>query len=417
MGKVVTSAEMRSVVEANLAGYIEQTTESYARLFNKSPSFCTYYTHDPITSMTDVNLGGAIQLIGQESPLKYDRINDFPLYGIGEADLTAAYEETQGIVQNGVRGESYILPSTIEPVENDFFVIDYLESRLVFRVVACHPDRIEGKAFYKIEYILDPSDYRQLDRQTSGKYNFELSTIGTGANPIIEEDTAILLRETEVLLSFYSKAYWRSFYDRNSASLLLRDSFFPRPVHDLAVNMFVSRNDVISSDGYLKARSIIPYNYNSRGDFEDLVYTKTYYWLAEKGGLSPTKPRDLSPNIQLACMRPTSASSPFFGEFAIEGYLESFPSNAGEYSIGGIDFRSKLVAKEFDDLKSIRGLARRTLHVEGFNDEDHLAISEFNTLLNDESLLHTRDDMYWLLPIIIHRGKRFSFEARRRELP
>ena len=124
MGQVVTSAEMRRVVDANLKGYIEQATGSYARLFGKSPTFVTYYARDPLTSMTDVNLGGAIQLIGPESPIKYQIIHDFPIYGVSEADASSAYEELQGVVSNNVRGEAYVLPGTIAPSENDFFIID-----------------------------------------------------------------------------------------------------------------------------------------------------------------------------------------------------------------------------------------------------------------------------------------------------
>ena len=115
MGQVVTSAEMRRVVDANLQSYIAQATTNYARLFGKSPTFVTYYSADADASMTDVNLGGAIQLIGPESPIRYQVIHDFPIYGVSEADVSSAYSELQGVVTDSVRGEAYCLPGTIEP--------------------------------------------------------------------------------------------------------------------------------------------------------------------------------------------------------------------------------------------------------------------------------------------------------------
>ena len=259
MGQVVTSAEMRRVVDANLKGYIEQATGSYARLFGKSPTFVTYYTRDPLTSMADVNLGGAIQLIGPESPIKYQIIHDFPIYGVSEADASSAYEELQGVVSNNVRGEAYVLPGTIAPNENDFFIIDYLDARILFRAVSVNPDRIEGKSFYKLEYILDPSDPMQLGRQTNASFTFELATVGTGANPLIETDVAVLLREMEVLEEYHREAYWRAFYDRGSGALLLR-SGFPGPVHDRSVDMFVRRNSLLGGQGYMKSRTVRPPN-------------------------------------------------------------------------------------------------------------------------------------------------------------
>ena len=190
MGQVVTSAEMRRVVDANLQSYIEQGTQHYARLFGKSPTFVTYYAQDPDASMVDVNLGGAIQLVGPESPIRYQVIHDFPIYGVSEADVSSAYEELQGIVSSNIRGEAYCLPGTIEPNENDFFVIDHLKTKLVFRALTTNPDRIEGRSFFKIEYALDPSDPLALARQVDKSFTFELSTVGTGGNPLIGDARA-----------------------------------------------------------------------------------------------------------------------------------------------------------------------------------------------------------------------------------
>ena len=394
MGQVVTSAEMRRVVDANLKGYIEQATGSYARLFGKSPTFVTYYARDPLTSMADVNLGGAIQLVGPESPIKYQIIHDFPIYGVSEADASSAYEEMQGVVSNNVRGEAYVLPGTIEPNENDF--------------VNVSPDRIEGKSFYKLEYILDPSDPLQLGRQTNASFTFELATVGTGANPLIETDVAVLLREMEVLEEYHREAYWRAFYDRGTGALLLR-SGFPGPVHDRSVDMFVRRNGLLGGQGYMKSRTVQPPQYADRGMFDDGVYPQTMYWAAEKGGVKPdAKPLGC---VMMAPATPPSPASPFFAEFAVSGYTEALPAPTG-VEIGGSGFMDKVMAADYNDGRALRSLARRCLQADGFPSDQREALRLFNSALNDSSLLDDRPDQFWLMPIVLMRAKRFRDVAR-----
>lgn len=408
MGQVVTSAEMRRVVDANLKGYIEQATGSYARLFGKSPTFVTYYARDPLTSMADVNLGGAIQLIGPESPIKYQIIHDFPIYGVSEADASSAYEELQGVVSNNVRGEAYVLPGTIAPNENDFFIIDYLDARILFRAVNVNPDRIEGKSFYKLEYILDPSDPMQLGRQTNASFTFELATVGTGANPLIETDVAVLLREMEVLEEYHREAYWRAFYDRGSGALLLR-SGFPGPVHDRSVDMFVRRNSLLGGQGYMKSRTVQPPQYADRGMFDDGVYPQTMYWAAEKGGVRADSPP--LGCVMLAPATPPSPASPFFAEFAVSGYTEALPAPTGT-AIGGTGFVDKTMAGDYDDGRPLRTLARRCLRSDGFPTDQREALRLFNAALNDSFLLEDRPDQFWLMPIVLMRAKRFRDAAR-----
>ena len=245
MGQIISSADMRGVVDANLKSYIAQATEHYARLFNKSPTFVTYYAQNYDSSYADVNLGGAIQLIGPESPIRYTVIKDFPIYGVSEADVSSAYDELKGVVSDSIRGEAFILPGTIEPSENDYFVIDFLDTKLVFRAISANPDRIEGQSFFKVTYSLDPANLEDLTKQVDSSYIFELATIGTGASPLIEADTAVVLREMEVLINSHKDSYWRAFYDRSSGVLMMKAEELP--IHDYAVNLCIKRNAGLST--------------------------------------------------------------------------------------------------------------------------------------------------------------------------
>ena len=413
MGQVVTSAEMRRVVDANLQSYIEQGTQHYARLFGKSPTFVTYYAQDPDASMVDVNLGGAIQLVGPESPIRYQVIHDFPIYGVSEADVSAAYEELQGIVSSNIRGEAYCLPGTIEPNENDFFVIDHLKTKLVFRALMTNPDRIEGRSFFKIEYALDPSDPLALARQVDRSFTFELSTVGTGGNPLIETDVAVLLREMEVLEEAHRVSYWRAFYDRSSGTLLQRPGY-DQPIHDRAVDLFVRRNNLLGGSGYMKSRTVQVHEYMDRGVFEDTVYPQLVYRAAERG----VWPGATSVITSLAVRRavPTSPASPFFADYALTGYYEAMPARGIEDEwIGSPTMAQEIDAKSFDDTEPLVALAKRCLHPEGFPTDQREALREFNSLLNDDRLVVCRKHQFWLMPVVLMRAKRFRDVARATE--
>jgi hypothetical protein len=411
MGQVVTSAEMRRVVDANLKSYIEQGTAKYARLFGKSPTFVTYYAVDPDASMADVNLGGAIQLIGPESPVKYQIIHDFPIYGVSEADVSSAYDELRGIVSEGVRGEAYVLPGTVEVQENDFFVIDFLDTKILFRALSTNPDRIEGRSFFKIEYALDPSDPLALAQQVDKSYTFELGSVGTGSNPLIETDVAVLLREMEVIEEQLRASYWRAFYDRSSGTLLLRSGPVGAPIHDRGVDAFVQRNSLLGGAGYMKSRTVQPHTYADRGVFDDVVYGQLIYRAAERNAWPGSA--DLINGITLAYAKPTAPSSPFFAEFAIDGYYESIPSRDNvDIWIGSTTFLAEIDAKNYVADTPLVALAKRCLQPDGLGTDRIAALRDFIVLMNDDSLMRDRSSQFWLMPIILMRAKHFRNAAR-----
>ena len=410
MGKVISTADMKRVVDANVQAYVEQVTGSYSRLFGRSPTFVTYYSQDLARSGADVNLGGAIEIIGPESPLRFKAVHDFPLYGVSQADVTAAYDETQGVVSESVGGDAHVLPGTLEPLENDFFVIEHLQTKLVFRVKAADADRIEGRSFFKVQYFLDHVSAEDVGRQVTGEYAFELANVGTDSAPLVELDTALLLRELEVLTEDLRRAYWRAFYDRSSGTLLLRDGF-DRPVHDRAVDLLVSRHDLLSGRGYLSSRHVRPAEYDDRGLFEDALYPLTVY--AQLEALVWEPEAETTNRFHLASSRPRSASSPFFADFAVDGYYEAVLAPTGGRALGGEDLIERTTARDFEDSRPLRALARRCLAGEFRADDQRAALRALCDGLNETALMRDRADAFWLAPVVLFEAARLAGHTQR----
>ena len=412
MGKVINTADMKRVVDANVRAYVEQVTGSFSRLFGRSPTFVTYYSQDLARGGADVNLGGVIEILGPESPLRFRAVHDFPVYGISEADVSQAYDDVQGVVAANVGGEAHILPGTIEPMENDLFVIQHLETQLVFRVKAADADRIEGKAYFKLQYFLDHLSPEDIGRQVTGEYAFELANVGTEHTPLVEMDTALILRETEELAERLRLAYWRAFYDRSSGTLVLRDGV-PSPVHDRAVDRLVSRHDLLSGRGYLGSRTVRPVEYGDRGMFDDSLYPLTVYAQLEAGRWEPTP--ETSNRVLLAETRPGSPSSPFFADFAVDGIREAMlapMSMPGGMFCGGEDLIPRTTAGNHDGVRPLRSLAGRVLGG-AFVPGDRDRLRAFTDALNDGGLMTDRQDAFWLVPIVLFEAARLAGRLQR----
>jgi hypothetical protein len=419
MGQIVTTAELQRFVAANVEAYITQATGPYSRLFAGAPTFVTYYSQDLARGSSDTNLGGSIEVVGPESALRYKAVFDFPIYGVPATDVTTAYDEIQGAVTSGIGGEAHLLPGTIQPYENDLFVIQYLETSLVFRVRSADPDRLEGKAFFRIGYFLDQASQESLSRQTTGEYQFEIAYLGTDASPIVERSSAIALREMAVVEEAVRAAYWRAFYNLDSSTLVLRNSPYANAVHDQALDMFVRRNDLLSTDAYLSSRVVVPPNYGDLGQFQDTVYPLTLYWVAERGeSWSPTVAANVVNRLGLFRLRPLTPASPFFADFAMDGYSEAVPSPVDDGMpavwVGGTSFLQNTTSGVLADATSYpaRLLVQQCLLGAYRGAPAASKISSLASALNNMALLTRRSDFFWLVPIALMEAKRLRRAAR-----
>lgn len=399
MAKVISTSEMRGVVEANQRAFISQATGAYARLFGRSPTFVSYYSQNAIKSTADINLGGTIDVVGPESPIQFDIINDFPIYGISESDVSSAYDEVRGIISDNLAGEAYILPGTIEPVENDFFTISFMETRLNFRVKQVDPDRLEGNSYYKIQYFLDVSDSADLDEQVVGSYDFELANMGTEFSPILEHDATLLLKEMSQVVDRLRSDYWKAFYSRSSGTVMLT-GVYDKDLHDRAVSIFIRRHNLLSGDGYMNARTVIVPDYADRGVYEFNIYPSTIYGMLEAGE------KDYSNACMFGNSRPVSPASPFFAEYN-SGYYEAIPLPLGspltDVAIGTASLISP-VEPTFST--PIRRIAWKVLF-DGYDVASLVSMKEFVEGINDRSMVTDRADFFWLLPVILLQAKRF----------
>ena len=135
----------------------------YYLFSSKKQTVCTYYNINMNESTFDPGIKTHYVNFGNESPLRFNKINKCFLYGISGGELNAALGD-YGIESSEVGGDCFTLPNVFEPYPNDFFSINYLDRDLLFKVLAVTPERLDnGAVFWKIEYKLDQHSFAEGD--------------------------------------------------------------------------------------------------------------------------------------------------------------------------------------------------------------------------------------------------------------
>lgn len=207
----------KQLVNDNIFLHEERINSQYSRFLESSPSYVTYYNINNIETTTDTGFGGVERILGANSPIRFNKVKDFPIYGLEQIVLSLD-DELQGL-DSSYEGEAIILPNTIKPLPNDMFTISYLSSEYIFMVTAVAYDTIRSKNFYKISFTVkslygEHKDH--LERQTIEKFNCLVDNIGTKEKVLLRDDDVdqlIALNEiyttvaNQYKLLFFNKKY------------------------------------------------------------------------------------------------------------------------------------------------------------------------------------------------------------------
>src|SRR5699024_10114260 len=96
-------------------------------------------------------------------------------------------ESTEHGLDSSYEGEAQILPNTIRPVPNSYFIINYLQDYYLFRVTGIQYDNVRADNFYTITFKLEDiaeEKINQLNIQCTEYYDCILQNIGTEKNCI-----------------------------------------------------------------------------------------------------------------------------------------------------------------------------------------------------------------------------------------
>ena len=270
MGTIIND---KNFLNENIFRFEKRLESQYTIFTDKTPTFVTYYHINDINSTTDTGLLNVDRIIGNESPLKYQEIKDFPIYGIDQIKLDLNDEE-EGLT-GSYEGEGIILPNTIKPLPNDLFTISYLDYRYLFMVTSMDYDTIKSNNYYKINFTLrsaDPTSIEELNNQVLEKYNCIFANIGTEDNCLIREDAYEQLVSLHKIYRLYVDKYMSMFYNKRYNSFLINMPNYV--VYDKFLSNFITKNKLLcEKDSYT---SIVLSN-EDYGEQFDTTYELSIY--------------------------------------------------------------------------------------------------------------------------------------------
>lgn len=254
----------------------ERLSSQYTRFLDSKPTFCTYYHINTKMSSVDKGTYDIENLINESSPIRYNKIENFPIYGIEQIQLDLDDGEFGYNIEYD--GEGIVLPNTIYPLTDDYFKIQYLGEKYLFRVISINYDTIKSNSFYKIGFTLkstNESDSHKIDNLVVDNYHCLFENIGTSDKCIIRDDNYFLLTKINNIIENLQDEYLNKYRDpRYNALMFLRASNMY--LYDAMLNKFCNSTKVFDK-GPKNTDTCLLYQEERTYfgmDFEDSIYDR-----------------------------------------------------------------------------------------------------------------------------------------------
>ena len=240
----------------------------------------TYYNIYDEDTTTSLGLETHYQLLGTDSPLRFDKIMNMILLGFSPLSPQDGNASTTQVRNYNLEGEAFVIPGTIMPKENDFFLVNHLHMNHLFRVTQVTQDGLNTDGSYRIAYKLfstNPNEIAWVDKQLHAEYQMDLQTIGgEDLTPVIGKEDYELRSRLIKMIDDMVENYIARFYDTTHNCFLLHLN--GQTLFDMCGNYFMARNSIMIRDN---ANGNIVLNENKCRDdrLDDLYQKSPYKWI------------------------------------------------------------------------------------------------------------------------------------------
>ena len=213
------------MVDDNTFLYEEKIKSPTARFLDTTPVYVTYYHINNSETTADEGFLDIDELVGKSSPLRFNKVEKFPIYGIDQ--IVLQIQDGDAGIDSTYEGDAVILPGTVKPLINDYFIIPVLKDDYVFRVTNITYDNVMPDNYYKIDFKLeyiDSEKIHDLENQKIEEYICVLENIGTDTNCIIEKSEFTKIKEIDKMYNTIIDFYKAMFYDERHNVFLCQQS-------------------------------------------------------------------------------------------------------------------------------------------------------------------------------------------------
>lgn len=232
------------LVNNNIFKYEDKLNSAFTRFLETTPTYVTYYNINTVESTVDLGFANVDKILGPQSPLRYSEVKNLPIYGMEAIQLDVDDGE-EGLNGSYDGGELIVLPDTITPYPDDFFILEHKGHKFLFRVTGVNYDTIKSNNFYKISFTIKyvtEEDSVKILNQVTEKFTCVVGNIGTEDRCIIEDDVYELLQRMQYLYDDIAERYKLFYYHKKYNVILFNDVTNGIHIYDRYINAFIQKH-------------------------------------------------------------------------------------------------------------------------------------------------------------------------------
>ena len=239
----------------------------------------TWYVIDPDMSETVKGWKNITDYIGEDSELRFSKIENVPLYGLELGQQVANWDTEHAAFDEDFSTQCAIYPNTIFPLPGSMFTVHNSEVPALYIVTDMKPSTVRTNPFMEITLRLftrDPMLIAYLDKYQviEGEYyTTMLSAIGNHKSLVIKKD---ILTDLDGHLDNYLdliKLYSMLFYDRSKAAFVFDGFPGPYGTRNCYVDLTLWR--FMFDEGIVIYDDLVTYANNNRSRTIERVYTSS----------------------------------------------------------------------------------------------------------------------------------------------
>lgn len=241
------NTSFKNTTDSLIQGYKNRLRNPYYKWNSQNVTKVDYYNLSNTKTTFDEGTQNIYDDYNRNSSLRYNLIRDCYLYGLDRIQLSLDNGDF-GLEGGEITGSAVTLPNTFEPYPQDYFVIDHIDTRYVFKITSVTPDTLEnGQNFYQLEYKLDHTDEKALSHMVASEYNMMIDNVGTSFKSIIRSDDYDVINKIDTTLLMLKQYYKSLFYTERVESFILHH--MGSNFYDSYLTEFIMKNDLMNKSG------------------------------------------------------------------------------------------------------------------------------------------------------------------------
>ena len=247
--------------------YAKNKVGQYSKFLDKAPIFVTYYHINEALSRADVGTGNIESELGERSPIRFNKILNFPIYNIPELKPDISYDETGYDIELDCN-DLVILPNTIKPRAGDYFIVSFPGIKeYLFRVNNFRYNTIQSNDYYMIDADVKDIGTNLEDRRMIGQieetYLTVFENIGTQDKCFVKSTDVEYINSLADLFYKLREFYRNAFYIRDLNCFTYQTGKWSetgRPVYryDMYLESFINKSHIYYDENSEESLMLTP---------------------------------------------------------------------------------------------------------------------------------------------------------------